>query len=134
MMKFWEDILTVCTFLHVESTYTLLPIHTSNNTTAGDHVKFGFPMAGMITQMAWGAITFKDGYISAGQVQYLKGTLKWATDYFIAAHTSKFELVGQVGRICRSTLISSKLPQFTSGLCTSIDEIECFPLLSDIAK
>ena len=50
----------------------------------------------MTTQMAWGAITFKDGYDSAGQSQYLKSALKWATDYFIAAHTSKFEFIGQV--------------------------------------
>ena len=64
--------------------------------SAGDHVKFGFPMAAMTTQMAWGAIAFKEGYTSSGQSYYLKSTLKWATDYFIAAHISKFEFVGQV--------------------------------------
>jgi endoglucanase len=64
---------------------------------AGDHVKFGFPMAAMTTQLAWGAISFQSGYEKAGQLQYMKECLQWATDYFIAAHTSTNEFYGQVG-------------------------------------
>lgn len=66
---------------------------------AGDHVKFGFPMASMTTQLAWGGITFNDGYKNAGQVDYMKDCLKWATDYFIAAHPSANEFYGQVSPI-----------------------------------
>jgi endoglucanase len=54
-------------------------------------------MAAMATQLAWGAISFQDGYEKAEQVQYMKECLQWATDYFIAAHTSTNELYGQVG-------------------------------------
>ena len=64
--------------------------------TAGDNVKFGFPMAAMTTQLAWGAITFYGGYESAGQVEYLEDCLKWATDYFEACHTAPNEFWGQV--------------------------------------
>ena len=66
---------------------------------AGDHVKFGFPMASMTTQLAWGAVTFKDGYEKAGEIQHMKECLKWATDYFIAAHKSDFELIAQVRKL-----------------------------------
>eukprot|EP00095_Tigriopus_kingsejongensis_P004549 maker-scaffold893_size84343-snap-gene-0.24 protein:Tk04549 transcript:maker-scaffold893_size84343-snap-gene-0.24-mRNA-1 annotation:"beta- -endoglucanase" len=64
---------------------------------AGDHVKFGFPFAFTVTTLAWGAITFKGGYDSAGQTDFMKDNLKWATDYLVKAHKSKFELVGQIG-------------------------------------
>jgi len=64
---------------------------------AGDFVKFGFPMAYTITILAWGGITFKDGYVNAGQYEYLQDALKWGTDYFIKAHPEPNVLYGQVG-------------------------------------
>ena len=33
---------------------------------AGDHAKFGFPMAGAITMLAWGAIEYRDAYVQSG--------------------------------------------------------------------
>jgi hypothetical protein len=56
-------------------------------------------MAAMTTQMAWGAIAFKDGYSAAGESDNLKAALKWATDYMVECHTSKFEFIGQVGSL-----------------------------------
>ncbi|XP_066945456.1 endoglucanase E-4-like [Macrobrachium rosenbergii] len=64
---------------------------------AGDHVKFGFPMAFTATFLAWGLIDFYDGQNAAGQLDYGRAAVKWATDYFLKAHTSHFELYGQVG-------------------------------------
>jgi len=64
---------------------------------AGDFVKFGFPMAGAMTQIAWGGVTFQAGFEAAGQMDYLKSTLKWGTDYFIACHSGATEFTGQVG-------------------------------------
>merc|ERR1711879_388430 len=52
---------------------------------AGDFLKFGFPMAHMTTQLAWGAISFEEGYEKACQLEYIKKTIQWATDYFIDA-------------------------------------------------
>ena len=34
---------------------------------AGDYVKFGFPMAAAITNLAWGMVEFKKGYIASGE-------------------------------------------------------------------
>jgi endoglucanase len=64
---------------------------------AGDHVKFGFPMAFSATALAWGAIDFPQGLIASGQMQYLKNNLRFVNDYFIRAHTAPNELWGQVG-------------------------------------
>ena len=65
--------------------------------SAGDYVKFGFPMAAMTTQLAWGAISFQMGYEAANQMKYIKECLQWATDYFIAAHTAEDKFYGQIG-------------------------------------
>ena len=60
-------------------------------------MKFGFPMAFTITTVAWGMIEFVDAYEHAGESQRGLEMIKWATDYFIAAHPSKYELYAQVG-------------------------------------
>ena len=67
---------------------------------AGDYVKFGFPMAYSITVLAYGGITFKDGYVDAGQFENLLDALKWGTDFFIKAHPEKYVLYGQVKEQC----------------------------------
>ncbi|XP_053631602.2 endoglucanase A [Cherax quadricarinatus] len=64
---------------------------------AGDHVKFGFPMAYTATVLAWGLIDFAEGYEKAGQTEYGRAAVKWATDYFLKAHTAEYEFYGQVG-------------------------------------
>lgn len=53
------------------------------NFTAGDAVKFNFPMAGMTTVLAWGLLDFKEGYEKAGELKNGMGAIRWATDYFI---------------------------------------------------
>nr|AGP76427.1 endo-beta-1,4-glucanase 1 [Rhynchotermes bulbinasus] len=65
---------------------------------AGDFVKFGFPMAFTTTVLAWGLIDFEGGYSSAGALDDGRKAVKWATDYFIKAHTSQNEFYGQVGQ------------------------------------
>nr|APF29559.1 endo-beta-1,4-glucanase [Mictyris platycheles] len=64
---------------------------------AGDHVKFGFPMAFTATMLGWGLIDFEAGHSSAGQLEYGRAALRWATDYFLKCHSSANELWGQVG-------------------------------------
>jgi endoglucanase len=64
---------------------------------AGDHVKFGFPMAGTATMLAWGLVEYRQGYVAAGQLDFALANLRWATDYFIKAHTAPNELWGQIG-------------------------------------
>ena len=63
---------------------------------AGDYVKFGFPMAYSATVLAWGLVEYKKAYEAAGQYNHMLSSIKWATDYFIKAHTKKYEFYGQV--------------------------------------
>lgn len=64
---------------------------------AGDHVKFGFPMAASSTLLAWGVAEYRDGYVAGGQLTHILNNLRWVNDYFIKAHPSPNVLYGQVG-------------------------------------
>ena len=52
---------------------------------AGDHVKFGLPLASSLSTLAWGGISFRDGYETAGQMEALLDTVRWGTDYLLKA-------------------------------------------------
>jgi endoglucanase len=65
---------------------------------AGDHVKFGLPMAASASMIAWGIVEYRDAYAQVGLLDEALDNLRWATDYFIKAHTAPNELYGQVGR------------------------------------
>jgi len=65
---------------------------------AGDHVKFGFPMASSATMLAWGAVEYRDAYAGSGQLDELLNNLRFVNDYFIKAHTAPNELYGQIGK------------------------------------
>ncbi|MGI5522595.1 glycoside hydrolase family 9 protein [Micromonospora sp. CA-259024] len=65
---------------------------------AGDHVKFGFPMAFSATMLAWGAVEYRSGYSASGQLPHLLNNLRYVNDYFIKAHPSANVLYGQVGK------------------------------------
>jgi len=65
---------------------------------AGDHVKFGFPMAFTTTMLAWGAVEYRAGYQASGQLTHLLNNLRVPNDYFIKAHPAPDVLYGQVGK------------------------------------
>jgi endoglucanase len=65
---------------------------------AGDHVKFGFPMAFSTTMLAWGAVEYRDAYAASGQLSTFLDNLRVPNDYFIKAHPSANVLYGQVGK------------------------------------
>nr|WP_211326217.1 glycoside hydrolase family 9 protein [Thermosporothrix hazakensis] len=64
---------------------------------AGDHVKFGLPMAFSATMLAWGVLEYGDAYQKSGQMTHILNNLHFVNDYFIKAHTAPNELWGQVG-------------------------------------
>ncbi len=64
---------------------------------AGDHVKFGLPMAASATLLAWGVIEYRDAYVQSCQLYHALANLRWVTDYFVRAHVSDHVLYGQVG-------------------------------------
>ncbi|MEH0984835.1 glycoside hydrolase family 9 protein [Micromonospora sp. CPCC 205556] len=65
---------------------------------AGDHVKFGFPMAFSTTMLAWGAVEYRDGYVASGQLPHLLNNLRFVNDYLVKAHPAPNVLYGQVGK------------------------------------
>jgi endoglucanase len=65
---------------------------------AGDHVKFGFPMAASATLLAWGVVENPEAYTQTGQMVHIKNNLRFVADYFMKAHTAPNELYGQVGK------------------------------------
>ena len=64
---------------------------------AGDHVKFGLPMASAATLLAWGVIENPNAYTNSGQMVHIKNNLRFVADYFVAAHPQPNVLYGQVG-------------------------------------
>ncbi|KYQ92546.1 cellulase [Tieghemostelium lacteum] len=64
---------------------------------AGDHVKFTLPMASSMTLLAWGYLVYEQNINSCGLTKIYLETIKWGTDWLIAAHISENQMVGQVG-------------------------------------
>ncbi|KAL5199714.1 hypothetical protein ABZP36_020917 [Zizania latifolia] len=64
---------------------------------AGDHVKFGLPMAFTVTMLSWSLLEYGDDVSAAGELAHALESIKWGTDYFIKAHTMPDELWAEVG-------------------------------------
>lgn len=64
---------------------------------AGDHVKFGLPMAFTVTMLSWSVMEYDNQIAAAGQLGYALDAIKWGTDYFIKAHSEPQVLWGEVG-------------------------------------
>ncbi|KAK3744428.1 hypothetical protein QZH41_003163 [Actinostola sp. cb2023] len=71
-----------------------------------------------LNDKAWGLVEYRDAYIAAGELDNALDSIKWATDYFIKAHTAKFEFYGQMRKtnIKESTSIDiEELPKVGNG-------------------
>lgn len=64
---------------------------------AGDHIKFGFPMAFTATVLSWAILEYGDQMQTVDQLEPAQDSLKWITDYLIEAHPSENVLYIQVG-------------------------------------
>ena len=53
---------------------------------AGDHIKFGFPMAFTATVLSWAILEYGDRMDAVKQLHYALDSLKWITDYLVNAH------------------------------------------------
>lgn len=63
---------------------------------AGDHMKFGFPMAFTATILSWSILEYGDQMEAVDQLESAQNSLKWITDYLINAHASDDMLYVQV--------------------------------------
>lgn len=82
---------------------------------AGDHVKFGLPMAFTVTMLSWGAIEFRREIVAAGELDHAMEAIKWGTDYFIKAHTSPNVLWAEVHLLYSAFSIAMDLMSFNSN-------------------
>ncbi|CAN6880258.1 unnamed protein product [Brassica oleracea] len=64
---------------------------------AGDHMKFGLPMAFTATLLSWSILEYGHHMDSVNQLEPAKDSLKWITDFLIHAHPSANVLYIQVG-------------------------------------
>ena len=65
---------------------------------AGDHMKFGLPMAFTATLLSWSILEYGHHMDSVNQLEPAKDSLKWITDFLIHAHPSANVLYIQVQR------------------------------------
>ena len=63
---------------------------------AGDHIKFGLPMAFSVTLLSWAAVDYRTEIVEANQMESALEAIKWGTDYFIKAHSGNNVLWAQV--------------------------------------
>ncbi|KAL8059164.1 hypothetical protein ABFX02_03G068500 [Erythranthe guttata] len=64
---------------------------------AGDHMKFGFPMAFTATVLSWAILEYGDQMDGAGQLEPARSSLKWIADYLVNSHPTANVLYIQVG-------------------------------------
>ncbi|XP_042510097.1 endoglucanase 24-like [Macadamia integrifolia] len=64
---------------------------------AGDHMKFGFPLAFTASVLSWAILEYGDQMSAVKQLEPAKESLKWITDYLVNAHPSANVLYIQVG-------------------------------------
>jgi hypothetical protein len=63
---------------------------------AGDHVKFGLPMAYAVTMLSWGVLEFEKEMVAADDLNRALDAIRWGTNYFLKAHTEPNVLWVQV--------------------------------------
>lgn len=70
--------------------------------SAGDHVKFNFPMAFSVWFLNWGMLEFPEAYEAAGVTNMMCDMIKWPLDYFLKCwHEDSNTLYTQVRtKIC----------------------------------
>ena len=62
----------------------------------GSLVKYTFPMAFTVTNLAWGMLEFPLGYTVAGETGNMQDSLKWGLDYLLKCKLSDTEVVAMV--------------------------------------
>ncbi|KAF2558186.1 hypothetical protein F2Q68_00015911 [Brassica cretica] len=75
---------------------------------AGGSIKSNFPMSFSMTMLSWSVIEYSTKYQVAGELNHVKGLIKWGTDYllnnFNSSSDTVFEMVSQIGMTIGSEL------------------------------
>ncbi|RRT82265.1 hypothetical protein B296_00020388 [Ensete ventricosum] len=63
---------------------------------AGDAIKFNFPMSFAMTMLSWSVIEYSDKYEAAGELDHVKGIIKWGTDYLLKTFNSSADIIDRI--------------------------------------
>jgi hypothetical protein len=64
---------------------------------AGDHVKFGLPMANSASMLGWSLYQYGSAFTGSGQATAMKNNLQFVLDYFVKCDKGSSGLIYQVG-------------------------------------
>lgn len=68
---------------------------------AGDAIKFNFPMSYAMTMLSWSVIEYKAKYEAAGELEHIKGIIKWGTDYLLKTFNSSADTIDRIAaQVC----------------------------------
>lgn len=81
---------------------------------AGDHMKFGFPMAFTATVLSWAILEYGGQMKAVDQLEHAQDSLKWITDFLINAHPKENVLYIQVTQLLQSSAPFNCLFLFTN--------------------
>ena len=81
---------------------------------AGDHMKFGFPMAFTATVLSWAILEYGGQMKAVDQLEPAQDSLKWITDFLINAHPKENVLYIQVTQLLQSSTPFNYLFLFTN--------------------
>ncbi|KAJ8427075.1 hypothetical protein Cgig2_008944 [Carnegiea gigantea] len=76
---------------------------------AGDHMKFGFPMAYTATILAWTILEYPDQMAVVHQLDHAMQYLRWITEYLINAHKEENVLYIQVAAETAAAMAAASL-------------------------
>ncbi|KAL7119776.1 hypothetical protein ACP275_02G082800 [Erythranthe tilingii] len=69
---------------------------------SGDAIKFNFPQSFAMTLLSWSVVEYSAKYEAAGELNHVKETIKWGTDYLLKTFNHSADtidrVVTQVGR------------------------------------
>ncbi|KAK9669775.1 hypothetical protein RND81_13G153800 [Saponaria officinalis] len=63
---------------------------------AGDAIKFNFPASFAMTMLSWSVIEYSAKYEAAGELNHVKETIKWGTDFFLKTFNSSADTIDKV--------------------------------------
>ncbi|MED6193714.1 hypothetical protein PIB30_022010 [Stylosanthes scabra] len=84
----------------------------------GDSTKYNFPAAFSITMLSWSVLEYSHKYESALELDHVKHTIQWGTDYLLKTFTSSAN---------STTTIASQLPAANTTKCWIRPEEIQFP-------
>lgn len=87
---------------------------------AGDHMKFGFPMAFTATVLSWAILEYGNQIKAVDLLEPAHNSLKWITDFLVNAHPTDNVLYIQVNFQKNITIFDSVLVSDECFICRDL--------------